>query len=78
MWYFVLGDSPDDSESEALSGVLLTDTSPLGELSVLPDGTLAAGNARGEVKIFRPGKPVQTVSVSQISISAPVAEFDGV
>ena len=60
------------------AGMLLTDTSPLGELSVLSDGTLAAGNARGEVKFIRPGEPVRTVSVSNVSISAPVAEFDGV
>ena len=78
VWYFVLGDSPDDSESEALSGVLLTDTSPLGKLSALSDGTLAAGNSRGEVKFFRPGEPVRTVAVSKTSISAPVREFGGV
>lgn len=79
MWYFRTGDDADDSGKKQASGVLLTDTSPLGELSVLSDGkTLAAGNARGEVKFFRPGEPVRTVSVSNISISAPVAEFDGV
>jgi len=77
------GDTPDgktdESKKEQYSGMLLTDTSPLGELSVLSDGkTLAAGNARGEVKFFRLGEPVRTVSVSDISISAPVAEFDGV
>ena len=77
-WYFVLGDSPDDSEKNESSGVLLTDTAPLGKLSVLSDGTLAAGNSRGEVKFFRPGEPVRTVSVSKTSISAPVAEFGGV
>ena len=60
------------------AGMLLTDTSQLGELSVLSDGTLAVGNARGEVKFIRPGEPVRTVSVSGVSISAPVAEFDGV
>ena len=69
-WYFVLGDSPDDSEKNESSGVLLTDTAPLGKLSVLSDGTLAAGNSRGEVKFFRPGEPVRTVSVSKTSISA--------
>ena len=78
VWYFVLGDSPDDSEREALSGVLLTDTSPLGKLSVQPDGALAAGNSRGEVLFFRPGQPVRTVPVSKTSISAPVREFGGV
>ena len=78
VWYFVLGHSPDASEMEALSGVLLTDTAPLGKLSVLSDGTLVAGNSRGEVKIIRPGEPVRTVPVSKTSISAPVAEFDGV
>ena len=78
VWYFALKDSPDDTEEIQISGVLLTDTSPLGELSVLSGGMLVAGNARGEVKFFRPGKPEQTVSVSNISISAPVAEFDGV
>ena len=78
VWYFVLGDSPDDSKSESLSGVLLTDTAPLGKLSVLSEGTLAAGNSRGEVLFFRPGQPVQAVPVSKTSISAPVAEFDGV
>lgn len=78
VWYFRTGDDENGSEEQQDSGVLLTDTSPLGELSVLSDGTLAAGNARGEVKFFRPGEPVRTVSVSEISISAPVAEFDGV
>ena len=78
VWYFVLGDSPDDSERKEVSGMLLTDIAPLGELSVLPDGTLVAGNSRGEVKFFRPGQPERTVSVSQTSISAPVREFDGV
>ena len=80
VWYFRTGDKTDEPEKEQqYSGVLLTDTSPLGELAVLSDGkTLAAGNARGEVKFFRPGEPVRTVSVSNISISAPVAEFDGV
>lgn len=79
VWYFMLKDSPDDTEELQDSGVLLTDTSPLGKLSVLSDRkTLAAGNARGEVVFLRPGEPVRTVSVSQISISAPVAEFDGV
>ena len=78
VWYFLLGDSPDDSESETLSGVLLTDTAPLGKLSVLSDGTLAAGNSRGEVKLIRPGEPVRTVAVSKTSISAPVREFGGV
>ena len=78
VWYFRTGDT-DNTEKREASGLLLTDTSPLGELSVLSDGkTLAAGNARGEVKFFRPGEPVRTVSVSDISISAPVAEFDGV
>lgn len=78
MWYFRTG-CDDTGEEKQFSGVLLTDTSPLGELSVLSDGkTLTAGNARGEVKFFRPGEPVRTVSVSQVSISAPVAEFDGV
>ena len=77
VWYFRTGNKDCPEEKDA-SGVLLTDTSPLGELSVLSDGTLAAGNARGEVKFFRPGEPVRTVSVSDISISAPVAEFDGV
>ncbi len=71
-------ESADDPEMKQYSGVLLTDTSPLGKLSVLSDGTLAVGNARGEVKFFRPGEAVRTVSVSKISISAPVAEFDGV
>ena len=79
VWYFRMGEKTDEPEKKQVSGVLLTDTSPLGELSVLSDGkTLAAGNARGEVKFFRPGEPVRTVSVSDISISAPVAEFDGV
>lgn len=78
VWYFRTGENSDEPEKKQSSGVLLTDTSPLGELSVLSDGTLAAGNARGEVKFFRPGEPVRTVSVSNISISAPVAEFDGV
>jgi len=79
VWYFRSGESSDEPEKQEHSGMLLTDTSPLGELSVLADGkTLAAGNARGEVKFFRPGEAVRTVSVSKISISAPVAEFDGV
>jgi len=79
VWFFRMGDNTDEAEKKQYSGVLLTDTSPLGELSVLSDGkTLAAGNARGEVVLLRPGEPVRTVSVSQISISAPVAEFDGV
>jgi len=77
-WYFVLGYSPDASEAEALSGTLLTDIAPLGKLSVLSDGTLAAGNSRGEVLFFRPGQPVQAVPVSKTSISAPVREFGGV
>ena len=48
VWYFMLKDSPDDTEELQDSGVLLTDTSPLGKLSVLSDRkTLAAGNARG-------------------------------
>jgi outer membrane protein assembly factor BamB len=78
VWYFRTGKDENDSEKEPDSGMLLTDISPLGDLSVLSDGALTAGNARGEVKFFRPGKPEQTVSVSQTSISAPVAEFDGV
>ena len=78
VWYFRVGEDENGLEKKTASGTLLTDTSPLGELSVLSDGTLAAGNARGEVKFFRPGESVRTVSVSQISISAPVAEFDGV
>ena len=78
IWYFRMGDDSDKSKEKQVSGVLLTDTSPLGELSVLSDGSLAAGNARGEVKFIRPGEPVRTVSVSNISISAPVADFDGV
>ena len=50
VWYFRTGDT-DNTEKREASGLLLTDTSPLGELSVLSDGkTLAAGNARGEVK----------------------------
>ena len=78
VWYFRMSGDADEPEEKQDSGVLLTDTSPLGELSVLSDGTLAAGNARGEVKFFHPGEPVRTVSVSDIAISAPVAEFDGV
>ncbi len=79
VWYFRMDEKADNSEKKQESGVLLTDTSPLGELAVLSDRkTLAAGNARGEVKFFCPGKPEQTVSVTEISISAPVAEFDGV
>ena len=79
VWYFRMGGDESDSEKKQVSGVLLTDTSPLGELSVLSDGkTLAAGNARGEVVFLRPGDSDQTVSVSNISISAPVAEFDGI
>jgi len=70
---------PDEPEKEQYSGVLLADTAPLGELSVLSDGkTLAAGNSRGEVVFLRPGEPVRTVPVSKTSISAPVAEFDGI
>ena len=69
---------PDEPEKEQYSGVLLADTAPLGKLSVLSDGTLAAGNSRGEVVFLRPGEPVRTVPVSKTSISAPVAEFDGV
>ena len=79
VWYFHMGKDENDPEKQLHSGTLLTDTSPLGELSVLSERkTLAAGNARGEVKFFRPGEPAQTVSVSQVSISAPVVEFDGV
>ena len=78
VWFFRMSDNTDEPEKKQDSGVLLTDTSPLGELSVLSDGTLAAGNARGEVKFIRPGEPVRTVSVSNVSISAPVAEFDDV
>lgn len=78
VWYFHTENGTIDSEKEEFSGALLTDTSPLGELSVLSDGTLAAGNARGEVVFLRPGEPVRAVSVSDTSISAPVAEFDGV
>ena len=44
VWYFRTGDT-DNTEKKEASGMLLTDTSPLGELSVLSDGTLAAGNA---------------------------------
>jgi outer membrane protein assembly factor BamB len=76
-WYFRM-DGKGGAEKKEVSGLLLADTSPLGELSVLSGGMHAAGNARGEVKFFRPGKPVRTVSVSQVSISAPVAEFDGI
>ena len=76
VWFFRTGGDVDDGEPA--SGVLLTDTAPLGELSVLSDGALAAGNARGEVKFFRPGVPVRTVAVSQVSISAPVVQFDGI
>ena len=78
VWFFVSGGEGDGAAEQHGSGVLRTDTSPLGELSVLADCTLAAGNARGEVKLFRPGEPVRTVQVSEVSISAPVAEFDGV
>ena len=78
VWYFSMSGKEGEPEKEQISGTLLTDTSPLGELSVLFDGALAAGNARGEVKFFRPGRSEQTVSVSQTSISAPVAEFDGI
>jgi outer membrane protein assembly factor BamB len=78
VWYFRTGGDADDSEKKPDSGMLLTDISPLGELSVLSDGTLAAGNARGEVVFLRPGQTPQTVSVTPTSISAPVAEFDGV
>ncbi len=76
--YFRMSEKAGEPEEKQVFGALLTDTSPLGELSILSDGTLAAGNARGEVKFFRPGEPVRTVSVSDISISAPVAEFDGI
>ena len=68
----------DEPGKKQYSGVLLTDTSPLGKLSVLSDGTLAAGNSRGEVVFLRPSEPVRTVPMSKTSISAPVAEFDGV
>ena len=76
VWYFRMGG--DDAGEKEVTGTLLTDTSPLGELAVMSDGTLVAGNARGEVKFLRPDMSEQTVSVSQTSISAPVAEFDGV
>ena len=69
---------PDEPEKEQYSGVLLADTAPLGDLSVLSDGTIVSGNSRGEVVFLRPGEPVRTVPVSKTSISAPVAEFDGV
>ena len=78
VWYFRMGESTDEPEKKQYSGVLLTDTAPLGKLSVLSDGTLVAGNSRGEVMFFRPGEPVWTVAVSKTSISAPVAEFGGV
>ena len=78
VWYFRTGGNTDEPEKNEYSGVLLTDTAPLGDLSVLSDGTLAAGNSRGEVVFLRPGEAVRTVPVSKTSISAPVAEFDGV
>ena len=37
VWYFRTGEDADDSEKKTDSGMLLTDTSPLGELSVLSD-----------------------------------------
>ena len=78
VWYFRMGRNENGSEEKQASGMLLTDTAPLGKLSVLSDGMLAAGNSRGEVQFIRPGEPVRTVAVSKTSISAPVAEFDGV
>jgi len=78
VWYFRTSNSTDDPGKQEHSGVLLTDTAPLGKLSVLSDGWFAAGNSRGEVVFLRRGQPVRTVAVSKTSISAPVAEFGGV
>ena len=51
---------PDEPEKEQYSGVLLADTAPLGKLSVLSNGMLAAGNSRGEVVFLLPDEPVRT------------------
>ncbi len=73
--------SPDDAgneENRAVTGTLLTGTAPLGKLTVLSDGSLAAGNGRGEVVFLRPGQEQKSVRVTSTSISAPVTESDGV
>ena len=73
--------SSDDAGTEgkqAVTGTLLTGTVPLGKLTVLSDGSLAAGNSRGEVVFLHPGQKPQTVYVTPTSISAPVTESDGV
>ena len=73
--------SSDDAGTEgkqAVTGTLLTGTVPLGKLTVLSDGSLAAGNSRGEVVFLRPGLKPQIVHVTPTSISAPVTESDSV
>lgn len=68
----------EDNGASMNAGILLADTVPLGKIAVLEDGTLLAGNNRGEVKIFAPEKDPLTVPVSKTSISAPVTEYNGI
>lgn len=79
LYFRMSTDDSATSENEEVSlkpGTLLTDTVSLGKLTVLDDGTLLAGNSRGEVKIFAAGKAPQTVKVAKTSISAPVTEYN--
>lgn len=78
LYFSMSSDDAENEEKQAVTGTLLTGTVPLGKLTVLSDGSLAAGNSRGEVVFLRPGQEPRTVSVTPTSISAPVAESEGV
>ena len=78
LYFSMLSDDAGTEGKQAVTGTLLTGTVPLGKLTVLSDGSLAAGNSRGEVVFLRPGQEPKTVHVTPTSISAPVTESDGV
>ena len=78
LYFSMSSDDAENEEKQAVTGTLLTGTVPLGKLTVLSNGSLAAGNSRGEVVFLRPGQEPKTVHVTPTSISAPVTESDGV
>ncbi|MBQ7730536.1 MAG: hypothetical protein IJT68_01725, partial [Lentisphaeria bacterium] len=78
LYFSMSSDDAENEEKQAVTGTLLTGTVPLGKLTVLSGGSLAAGNGRGEVVFLRPGQKPQTVHVTPTSISAPVTESDSV
>ncbi len=76
LYFGMSSDEAGNEENRAVTGTLLTGTVPLGKLAVLSDGSLAAGNGRGEVVFLRPGQEPKSVRVTPTSISAPVTESD--